>query len=127
MSSLNKVMVIGNLGSDPEMRFTPGGKSVTSFSVAAGYSYTVDGERKEETEWFNIVAWGKLAEICNQYLSKGQQIYIEGRQQTRKWESDDGQTHYKTELIANQMVMLGKKEAREDQPDSIAESDSIPF
>ncbi len=111
MASLNKVQIIGNVGNEPEMRFTPSGAPVTSFSVAAGRSYTTnDGERKDETEWFNVVAWQKLAETCNQFLSKGKQVYVEGRQQTRKWEGQDGQMHYKTELIANQVLFLGKKE-----------------
>ena len=87
---LNKVMIIGRLGRDPEMRYTPSGRPVTTFSVATSRTWnTSDGERRTETEWFNIVAWGSLAEICNQYLVKGQQVYIEGRLQTRRWEDDD--------------------------------------
>ena len=107
---LNKVMIIGNLGRDPEMRYTPSGKPVTSFSLASSRSWvSSDGERREETEWFNVVAWGNLAEICNQHLNKGQQVYIEGRLQTRSWEDDNGQRHFRTEVVANEMVILGSR------------------
>jgi len=109
---LNKVMVIGHLGKDPEMRYTPSGRPVTTFSVAVSRSWnTADGERRTETEWFNIVAWGNLAEICNQYLSKGQQVYVEGRLQTRGWEDNDGKKHYRTELVAGEMIMLGERQS----------------
>jgi single-strand DNA-binding protein len=107
---LNKVMLIGNLGRDPEMRYTPSGKPVTSFSMASSRSWiSSDGERKEETEWFNVVAWGNLAEICNQHLSRGQQVYIEGRLQTRSWEDTNGQRHFRTEVVANEMIILGNR------------------
>jgi single-strand DNA-binding protein len=107
---LNKVMIIGNLGRDPEMRYTPSGRPVTSFNVATNRSWTsYDGERREETEWFNVVAWGSLAEICNTHLRKGQQVYIEGRLQTRGWEDDDGKRHFRTELVANEMIILGER------------------
>ena len=91
IEDINKVMIIGNLGRDPEMRYTPSGRPLTKFQLATNRSWTTaDGEKKRETEWFNIVAWGKLAEICNQYLSKGQQVYIEGRLHTRHWKDDTG-------------------------------------
>jgi len=107
MASLNKVMIIGNLGSEPEMRFTPNGNPVTSFRVATNRIYkTAEGERKTETEWFSVVAWNKLAEQCNQYLSKGRLVYVEGRLHTSTWEGQDGQKHYRTEIIANQIVFL---------------------
>jgi single-strand DNA-binding protein len=107
---LNKVMIIGHLGRDPEMRYTPSGRPVTTFSVATARSWhSADGERHEETEWFNVVAWGSLAEICNQYLRKGQQVYIEGRLQTRRWEDTDGNKHFTTELVAKEMIMLGER------------------
>jgi len=107
---LNKVMVIGYLGRDPEMRYTPSGRPVTSFSVATSRSWiAADGERREETEWFNVVAWGNLAEICKQHLSKGQQVYVEGRLQTRGWEDANGKKHYRTELVANEMIILGNR------------------
>jgi single-strand DNA-binding protein len=107
---LNKVMVIGNMGRDPELRYTPSGKPVTSFSLASSRSWIApDGERREETEWFNIVAWGNLAEICSQKLFKSQQVYIEGRLQTRSWEDDRGQRHFRTEVVANEMIILGPR------------------
>jgi single-strand DNA-binding protein len=107
---LNKVMVIGNIGRDPELRYTPSGKPVTSFSLASSRSWTApDGERREETEWFNVVAWGNLAEICNQILAKSQQVYIEGRLQTRSWEDESGQRHFRTEVVANEMIILGPR------------------
>lgn len=107
---LNKVMLIGHLGRDPEMRYTPSGRPVTTFTVATSRSWnTVDGERHSETEWFNIVAWGNLAEICKQYLTKGQQVYIEGRLQTRRWEDKEGNKHSSVEVVANEMMMLGDR------------------
>ena len=110
MRGLNKVMIIGNLGRDPEMRYTPSGRPVTSFSVATTRSWTSgDGERREETEWFNVVAWGNLAEICKQYLHKGQPVYVEGRLQTRGWEDPEGKKHFRTELVANEVIMLGER------------------
>jgi single-strand DNA-binding protein len=111
---LNKVLLIGNLGCDPEMRYTPSGRPVTSFSLYTSRSWTsADGERREETEWFNIVTWGNLAEICKQYLNKGQQVYIEGRLQTRGWEDESGKKHFRTEVVANEMIMLGQKPSTE--------------
>jgi len=108
---LNKVMVIGNMGRDPELRYTPSGKPVTSFSLASSRSWVApNGERREETEWFNVVAWGTLAEICNQKLFKSQQVYIEGRLQTRTWEDDNGQRHFRTEVVASDMIILGPKD-----------------
>jgi len=112
MASLNKVMIIGNLGSDPEMRFTPSGNPVTSFRVATNRVYsTPEGERREETEWFTVVAWSKLAEQCNQFLTKGRLVYAEGRLRTRTWESQDGQKHYRTEIIANRVTFLDRQAA----------------
>ena len=110
MASLNKVMIIGNLGSEPEMRFTPNGNPVTSFRVATNRVYTTaEGERREETEWFTVVAWNKLAEQCNQFLAKGRLIYAEGRLHTRTWEGQDGQKHYRTEIIANRVTFLDRQ------------------
>jgi single-strand DNA-binding protein len=107
---LNKVMVIGHLGKDPEMRYTPSGRPVTTFTMAVGRSWTsADGERHSETEWFNVVAWGNLAEICKQYLGKGQQVYIEGRLQTRRWDDKEGQRHTNVEIVASEMMMLGER------------------
>jgi single-strand DNA-binding protein len=107
---LNKVMIIGHLGRDPEMRYTPSGRPVTTFTVATNRTWnTADGERHSETEWFNIVTWGNLAEICKQYLTKSQQVYIEGRLQTRRWEDAEGVKHSNVEIVANEMMMLGDK------------------
>ena len=112
---LNKVMIIGYLGRDPEMRYTPSGRPVTSFSVATSRTWTsAEGERREETEWFNVVAWGTLAEICKTHLTKNQQVYVEGRLQTRGWEDETGKKHFRTELVANEMILLGDR--RRDQP-----------
>jgi single-strand DNA-binding protein len=113
---LNKVMIIGNLGRDPEMRYTPGGKPVTSFSLASSRMWVAaDGQRREETEWFNVVTWGNLAEICQQHLGKGQQVYVEGRLQTRGWEDESGQRHFRTEVVANEMIILGNRVSHDDQ------------
>jgi len=109
MVSLNRVEIIGNVGSEAEMRFTPVGKPVTSFRVACNSKF---GD-KETTEWFSIIAWNKLAETCNQYLQKGQQVFVEGRLQTRTWEGDDGVKHYKTEVVANRVLFLGKRKEGE--------------
>ena len=105
---LNKVMIIGHLGRDPELRYTPSGRAVSTFTVATSRSWnTSNGERRTETEWFNVVAWGSLAEICNQLLRKGSQVYIEGRLHTRRWEDESGTWHQRTEIVANEMVVLG--------------------
>jgi single-strand DNA-binding protein len=107
---LNKVMIIGYLGRDPEMRYTPSGRPVTSFSVGTTRTWnSPDGERREETEWFNVVAWGNLAEICKQHLTKGQQVYIEGRLQTRRWEDQEGRKHSNIEVVAGEMIILGDR------------------
>ncbi len=107
---LNKVMIIGHLGRDPEMRYTPSGRPVTTFTVATSRTWsTGDGERHSETEWFNVVAWGNLAEICKQYLTKGQQVYVEGRLQTRRWEDNDGVKHTSVEIVANEMMILSER------------------
>lgn len=111
MAGLNKVMIIGNLGRDPEMRYTPNGSPVTNFSVAVTRRWkTAEGEQKEETEWFNVECWSKLAEIANQYLAKGKQVYIEGRLRTHSWEDQQtGEKKYRTQVVANEMVMLGQR------------------
>jgi single-strand DNA-binding protein len=127
---LNKVMIIGRLGRDPEMRYTPSGKPVTTFSVATSRTWnTADGERHSETEWFNIVAWGNLAEICKQYLTKGQQVYVEGRLQTRHWDAPDGSKHTSTEIVANEMIMLNERREAGELPTEpeTGEEDEFPF
>lgn len=106
---LNKVMIIGNLGKDPEMRFTANGTPVTSFSLAVNRTTSMGGERKEETEWFTVVAWSKLAETCNQFLGKGRRVYVEGRLQTRSWDGQDGVKHYRTEIVANDVLFLDRQ------------------
>jgi single-strand DNA-binding protein len=104
------------------MRYTPSGKPVTTFSVAVSRSWnSADGERHSETEWFNVVAWGNLAEICKQYLTKGQQVYIEGRLQTRRWDDKEGVKHTSIEVVANEMMMLGDRKdhnGSQSSPDS---------
>ncbi len=127
---LNKVMIIGNLGRDPEMRYTPSGKPVTTFSVATSRSWnTSDGEKREETEWFNVVAWSSLAEICKQYLTKGQQVYIEGRLQTRHWDDQEGNKHTSVEIVANEMIILSeRRETGETSTESNTnEEEEFPF
>jgi single-strand DNA-binding protein len=107
---LNKVMIIGNLGRDPEMRYTPSGRPVTTFTVATNRSWnTANGERHSETEWFNVVTWGNQAEICKQYLTRGQPVYIEGRLQTRRWEDKEGVKRTTVEIVATEMIMLGDR------------------
>jgi single-strand DNA-binding protein len=135
MASLNKVMIIGNIGNEPEMRFTPNGNPVTSFRVATNRAYTtVDGERREETEWFTVVAWGRLAEQCNQFLAKGRRVYAEGRLRTHMWESQDGQRHYRTEIVANRVLFLDRRGTAPLPDDKVDEATSgelepedIPF
>lgn len=127
---LNKVMIIGNLGRDPEMRYTPSGRPVTTFSVATSRTWnTSEGEKHVETEWFNVVAWSNLAEICKQYLTKGQQVYIEGRLQTRHWDDQEGNKHTSVEIVANEMIILGeRREAGETgtEPETV-EEEEFPF
>ena len=108
MPGLNKVMLIGNLGADPELRFTGNGAAVANFRIACSRNYTDrDGNRQEATEWVSIVAWQRLAELVGQYLSKGRQVYVEGRLQTRQWQDRDGNNRYTTEVVANDIQFLG--------------------
>lgn len=142
MASVNKVILVGNVGKDPEIRSTPSGISVTTFSLATNEVRTSkEGQREEKTEWHRIVTFGKLAEICKQYLTKGKQIYLEGRLQTRSWEDREGNKKYTTEIVGSNMVMLGRagdSSARDfappisDVPDShggdfTSGDDDIPF
>ncbi len=127
---LNKVMLIGRLGHDPEMRYTPSGRPLTKFQVAASRNWKLaDGEKKSETEWFNVVAWGKLAEICNQYLTKGQQVYIEGRLHTRQWQDEEGGNHSSVEVIVQEMLILNSKSEEQDSKsdEGIFSEDEYPF
>ncbi len=133
MAGLNKVMIIGNLGKDPEMRYTANGSAVTNFNVAVSRQYSAtDGERREETEWFTVVAWNKLAEQCNQFLQKGRKVYVEGRLQTRSWDGQDGQKRYRTEVVANEVQFLdrmgGAGGAPRDEVDGeLTDPDDLPF
>ena len=132
---LNKVMIIGHLGRDPEMRYTPSGRPVSTFSVAVSRNWkSSNGERRSETEWFKIVAWGRLAEICKEYLSKGQQVYIEGRLQTRQWEDKEGEKRTSVEVVANEMTMLGDRRDKSQSDENTVENlppemdeDEFPF
>lgn len=127
---LNKVMLIGRLGQDPEMRYTPSGRPLTKFQLAANRSWTTsEGEKKTETEWFTVVAWGKLAEICNQYLNKGQLVYVEGRLHTRRWQDDEGGNHSAVEVITQEMIMLDGRPGEEHSPTSEDQpgEDEYPF
>ena len=109
MFGINKVILVGNLGADPEVRKTASQQTVTQFSLATSESWVnKDGERQEKTEWHRIVVWGKLAETCAKHLAKGRQVFIEGRLQTRSWETEQGQKRFTTEIVANQVLFLGR-------------------
>ena len=137
--TMNKMMVIGNLGSDPEMRYTPNGQAVTSFSIATNYKYTTaDGERHEETEWFRVSVFGRQAESCNQYLTKGKKVFVEGRLKSRSYETKDGQTRFSIEIVANDVRFIDSGARAENLPggpeggpEPIAEgemdADNLPF
>ena len=132
---VNKVILIGNLGKDPEMKTTPGGSTVTVFSLATSEKYTDKNQQKQEkTEWHNIVMWGKLAETANQYLKKGSTCYLEGKITTRSWDDKDGKKVYRTEIVTNTMQFLGSPEGRKQgsqqsqQQDRCVPDDSdLPF
>lgn len=132
MAGLNKIMIIGNVGTEPEMRYTANGNPVTTFRIAASRNYTTpDGERREETEWFSVVTWAGLAEKCSQYLQKGRRAYVEGRVRTRSWEAADGQRRFRTEVIANAVLFLDRAQAApltEEEPvQEAVEPDDLPF
>ncbi len=136
MNSLNKAQVIGNLTRDPELKQTANGQHVCTLGVATNrYWNDASGTKKEEVEFHNIVCWGKLAEICAEYLKKGSKVFFEGRLQTRNWEDDAGTKHYRTEIVANDMIMLSPKEGnansapaakKEEAPAEVSEED-LPF
>jgi len=128
VSSLNKVLLIGNLGKDPEIRMTQGGNKSANFSIATSESWTSKqtGQRETKTEWHNVVFWGNVAEVAEKYLKKGSKVYIEGKLQTRKWQDKSGTDRWTTEVLGSQLVMLDRKEASQDSaPEKI--SDDIPF
>jgi single-strand DNA-binding protein len=152
--SVNKAILVGRLGADPEVRNTPSGSSVAQFNIATSESW-VDktGQKQEKTEWHRIVVWGKLASVCGQYLKKGRLVYVEGKLQTRQWQDKENQTRYTTEVVANTVQFLGSKETQSDyrtegstqentgfnpgldtganvassKPDSVFNDDDIPF
>lgn len=130
MVSVNKIIIIGNLGGDPEMRFTPNGHAVTTFNVATNRVFTVGGERREETEWFRVTVWNKQAETCNQYLTKGQQVYVEGRVKLDTWDGPDGQPRSRMEINADQVRFLsrpgGGAPAGESQSPDVDQGDFSP-
>lgn len=134
MVGLNKMIVIGNVGTDPEMRYTPNGNPVTSFRLATGRTYTTsDGERRQETEWFTVVAWNQLAEQCNQYLTKGRRVYVEGRLKSHTWTGMDGQLRFRNEIIASRVLFLdraaqGTTEEETDVPaEESTEVENLPW
>ena len=140
-NGLNKAILIGNLGRDPEVRYTPSGVAVANFSIATSETWTnKEGEKETRTEWHRIVAFGRLGEICGEYLAKGRQVYIEGRIQTRDWEDQNGVKRYTTEIVASQMIMLGTRDSGDtfksegpaaggapSSPIQAPEDDDIPF
>lgn len=114
MASLNKMLVIGNVGTDPELRYTPNGNPVTTFRLATSRSYnSPDGERRQETEWFTVVAWNQLAEQCNQYLAKGRRAYVEGRLKSNTWQGQDGQSRFSNEISASRIIFLDRLSAQD--------------
>lgn len=139
--SLNRVLLIGNLGKDPEVRFTPGGKAVARFPVATSEVWSdQEGQRQERTEWHNIVVWGKQAETCGQYLSKGRQVFLEGSIRSRQYDDKDGNKRYITEVIAQRVQFLGSRSGdgagargggggapADTPPPQLSEDDDIPF
>ena len=139
MAGINKVILIGRLGRDPEVRYTPDGTAVANFSIATSTEWTDkgSGDRKEKTEWHRIVAWRRLGEICGEYLAKGRQVYIEGRLQTRDWEDRDGNKRYTTEVVATDVQFLGTRESSgprdsaggppSEPPFADSGDDDIPF
>ena len=127
---LNKVMIIGRVGRDPEMRYTPSGRPVTTFSISTSRTWnSADGQKRTETEWFNVVAWSNLAEICKQYLTKDRLVFIEGRLQTRHWDDPEGNKHSAIEIVANEMIMLDERRESSQTAESFEESgeDEFPF
>lgn len=126
MAGINKVILLGNLGKDPEIRYLEGGTAVANFTLATSENYKdkTSGERKTITEWHNVVLWRGLAEITEKYLKKGNQVYIEGKLHTRQWQDKDGNTRYTTEIVAENMQMIGRKD--DNSSSSAADSSAIP-
>lgn len=128
MAGVNKVLLIGRLGRDPEVRYTPDGTAIANFSIATSEEWKdkKTGEKQERTEWHRIVAFRRLGEICGEYLSKGRQVYIEGRLQTRDWQDKDGNKRYTTEIVASQMQMLGSRDMGDNSGASGFKKNDIP-
>ena len=131
MAYLNRIMIIGNVGTDPEMRFTPNGTPITSFRLATSRIYTTStGERRKETEWFDVITRDKQAETCNQFLTKGQRVYVEGRLRTRSWEGADGQRRFRLEIHATRVIFLDRRpspQAEEVEEPEEMEPEDLPF
>jgi len=132
MAGLCKAVIIGNLGSDPELRYSAAGRPFARFRVACNRNYTApDGERREETEWFGVTAFGKTAEICNQYLHKGSRVYVEGRLSSRSWDAADGQKRFSIDITANEVQILDSRARDGDMDqasaDEASDLDAIPF
>ena len=134
MAGLNKMLVIGNVGTDPEMRYTPNGNPVTSFRLATSRTYTTgEGERREETEWFTVSAWNRLAERCNQYVTKGMRLYVEGRLKSDSWTGNDGQLRFSNEIVANNVQFLDRREQAMEGGDGeasaapVEDADDLPW
>ena len=136
--SLNKVMLIGRLGQNPEIKYTPSGVAVSNFSIATNETWTdKSGTKQNKTEWHRLVVWGKLGELCNKYLSKGRQVYVEGKIQTRDWQDKAGQTRYTTEIVVASVQFLGSREStdiplddpkrREEPPNNLEAPDNSSF
>ena len=133
--TMNKVLVIGNVGNDPEMRYTPSGSAVTSFNVATNRRYTTgDGEQREETEWFRVNAWNRLAETCNQYVTRGMKVYVEGRLNSRPWIDRDGQARAGNEIYATDVRFLDSRASAEEEggrpaaaPPAQDEAEDLPW
>lgn len=123
MAGVNKVIIIGRLGKDPEVRYTPSGQAVATFNVATSENWTskASGEKQERTEWHKVVVWGKLAELCKDYLKKGRQVYVDGKLQTRSWKDKTDNTRYVTEIIANSIQFLGSSK---EESSNVSDSDS---
>jgi len=133
---VNKVILVGNLGADPEVRFTPSGQAVANFRIATSESWTdKSGQKQERTEWHRIVVWGKLGELCGEYLAKGRQCYVEGRLQTRDWEGKDGQKRNVVEVVAERIQFLGRPKGPVAAPpgevepleEGVGQGDEVPF
>ena len=130
---MHKITIIGYLGQDPEMRYTPEGQAVTRFSVASSRKYkTAVGDQREETEWFNVSAWSKLAEVCNEYLTKGKQVYVEGRLKTRTYQNQNGETRFSIDVTCSEIQFLGgggagQHQQEDDQEPADEGGDDLPF